>query len=126
MENENYFFCSKSMIDFVKPAKISKQFKSGFYKDDNLYYVAVLNFDEVQAKYNQLSEDEQSDIMCRECVGGTMDVSSITLSGCRKNGLLFEISTKIGLTSEKNQAMTIKNLSERFNCTPIEFINKIA
>jgi hypothetical protein len=56
---------------------------------------------------------------------GIMDVSKITLKGVKENGLFFEIERKIGLTTIKNRAMTINNLSEKFNCTPIEFINKI-
>lgn len=54
-----------------------------------------------------------------------MNVSKITLSGMRKNGIFAEIRWKLDLTDIRNQAMTIHNLSEKFNCTPIELINKI-
>ena len=36
-----------------------------------------------------------------------------------------EIENKLSLTTDKNRALIIFNLSQKFNCTPIEFINKI-
>lgn len=123
----NYFLCSNAVIEFAKPDEVSKPFKSGYsYDKDDSYFVAKIDFTSVELHFKTLTEDKQFNFWCHECVGGTMDVSKITMSGCRMNGLFFEIENKIGLTSEYNIAMTIKNLSERFNCTPIEFINKIA
>lgn len=54
-----------------------------------------------------------------------MDVSKITLKGLKENGVFYEIEIKTGLTTTKNRAMTLNNLSEKFNVTPIELINKI-
>jgi hypothetical protein len=54
-----------------------------------------------------------------------MDVSKVTISGAKKDGLFVEIEQKIGITSGKNVAMAIQNLSEKYKCNPIEFINKI-
>jgi hypothetical protein len=123
MKNENYFLCSQAVIDHFPNVEHSKPFKSGWMNDNDNYYVAILDFDKVQKHYNELSDE--IDFWCRECVPGTMDVSKIRLSGAKNHGLFKEIEIKIGLTTERNRAMTIYELSEKFNCTPIEFINKI-
>jgi hypothetical protein len=126
VSNSTYFICSKKVIDFAKPTEVSKPFKSGYQHDLNdEYFIAVVDFDIVEQHYNQLSDDEQDDFWLQELVSGTMDVSPITLKGLRENGLFFEIERKIGLTTTKNRAMTLNNLSEKFNCTPIDLINKI-
>jgi hypothetical protein len=54
-----------------------------------------------------------------------MDVSKITLAEINRNGLLYTICEKIGLSQLHNQAMTIANLADKYNCNPIEFVNKI-
>lgn len=126
MKGQSYFLCSKSVIDFAQPTEVSKPFKSGYSHDTSYqYFVAVINFSKVKKHYKSLTEAQQSEFWCQECVSGTMDVSRISISGAKKLGLFVEIEDKIGLTTERNRAMTIKNLSERFNCTPVEFINKI-
>lgn len=124
MKTPNYFLCSKELIDVIKPTEVSRPFRSGYSWDDAMYFIALLDFDKVKEVY-EVGKSGYDDFWCRECVGGTMDVSEITLRGARKNGLFVEIERKIGLTTERNIAMTIKELSDRFNCTPIEFINKI-
>lgn len=124
--NSTYFLCSKKVVDFANPTDVSKPFKSGYQHDlKDEYFIAVVNFDEVEKHYNQLSDDDQDDFWLQELVAGTMDISPITLKGLRENGLFSEIERKIGLTTTKNRAMIINNLSEKFNCNPIEFINKI-
>lgn len=125
MSKQNYFLCSKELVDVIKPEEVSKPFKSGYHWDDSLFYVALLDFDNVKEVY-EVGQIGYDDFWCRECVSGTMDVSSITINGIKKLGLMAEIEIKTGLTTEKNIAMCIKNLSERFDCTPIQFINKIA
>lgn len=125
MQNQNYFICSEKVINAFPKCERSKPFKSGFENDDCNNYVALLDFDKVEGYYNNLPEEAQYEFWCRECVSGQMDVSELTLSGMRKNGIFLEISRKLDLTSEKNQAMTIYNLAEKFNCNPIELINKI-
>jgi hypothetical protein len=54
-----------------------------------------------------------------------MDISKITLKGAKQKGLFVEIENKLNFTNETNRAMTIYNLAEKYNCTPIEFINKL-
>ncbi len=126
VSNSTYFICSKKVIDFAKPTKVSKPFKSGYQYDlKDEYFIAVVDFDIVEKHYNQLSDDEQDDFWLQELVSGTMDVSKITLKGLKENGVWLEIERIIGLTTTKNRAMTLNNLSEKFNCTPIELINKI-
>jgi hypothetical protein len=126
ISNNTYFICSKKVVDFAKPTEISKPFKSGYQHDlNNEYFIAVVDFDKIEEHYNQLSDDEQDDFWLQELITGTMDVSEITLKGLKENGIFFEIERIIGLTTTKNRAMTINNLSEKFNCNPIEFINKI-
>ena len=125
VSNSTYFICSKKVIDFAKPSDVSKPFKSGYCNNDEEIYIAVLDFETCELHYNQLSDDEQDDFWLQELVSGTMDVSKITLKGLRENGVWFEIERIIGLTTTKNRAMTLNNLSEKFNCTPIELISKI-
>lgn len=126
VSGSTFFLCSQKVIDFAKPVNMSKPFKSGWHHDkDSDYFIAVLNFEEIENHYNQLSDDEQDDFWLQEIVGGTMDISNIKLKYLRQNGIFFEIENIIGLTTTKNQAMTLYNLSEKFNCTPIELINKI-
>lgn len=126
---ENYYLCSKKVVDFAKPTEVSKPFKSGYQHDlEDDYFIAVVDFEKIEEYYNNLPEEEQDkdDFWCRELVGGTMDVSTITLKGIKENGLFFEIESKIGLTTIKNRAMTIFNLSEKFGYTPVEFINRVS
>jgi hypothetical protein len=115
------------VVDLMHPTEVSRPFKSGYEFDKkNDYFVAVLDFEKTEKQYNNLSKEEQEDFYCQECVGGTMDISKLTLKWMKKNGLFYEIEMVNSLTTTKNKAMIIHGLSERFNCTPIEFINKIA
>lgn len=123
----NYYLCSEEVINWAKLAneEISKPFKSGYKHDeDENYYIAVLSdIEEVRAYYSTLPEP--NDFWCREIVAGSMDVSKISVSGMRKRGVFNEIEEKIGLTAIRNIAMTLYNLSQKYNCTPIELINRI-
>lgn len=124
---KDYYLCTSEFVDLIKPAEVSKPFKSGYNHDkDDLYYVAVVDFDEANTYYESHKKQlEGKSFWCRECVPGTMDVSKISVAGIKRNGLFKEIEYKIGLTTEYNVAMTIFNLSHKYNCNPIEFINKI-
>lgn len=124
---ESYFLCSAKAVELIKPTKISKPFKSGYeeYGVDELYFVAILDFEKVETLYNSLTEEERFDFWCRELVAGTMDVSGLTIAEIKRKGLLVAIKEELGITTEKNIAMTIQNLAEKYNCTPIQFINKI-
>ena len=124
--DKTFFLCSENLIKYFKTSKHSRPFKSGFENDNDNYYVALLDFNEVDTYYQEHQNNlKNEDFWCRECVPGHMNVSKITLSGMRKNGIFAEIRWKLDLTAIRNQAMTIHNLSEKFNCTPIELINKI-
>lgn len=126
MKHDTYFICSKKVIDFANPNMVSKSFKSGYEYDKNdTYFVAVLDFELCETHYNKLTTDEQDDFWLQEIVLGTMDVSKITIKELRKNGVFLEIERKIGLTTTKNRAMILGNLSQKFNYNPIELINKI-
>lgn len=125
VNNSNYFICSKKVIDFAKPKIVSKPFKSGYHYENDENFIAVLDFDVCEEHYNRLTDDEQDDFWLQELVAGTMDVSKITLKGLKENGVFYEIEIKTGLTTTKNRAMILNNLSEKFNVTPIELINKI-
>lgn len=125
MNIKTFFICSEKVIQAFPEYEHSKPFKSGFGNDNNDNYVALLDFEKVKQHYNQLLEYEQDEFWCRECVPGQMDVSKFTLSGMRKNGIFKEIEKKLDLTTIKNQAMTIFNLAQKFNYTPIQLINKI-
>ena len=122
-----YYLCSKSVVDLFKPFEVSKPFKSG-YAEDEEYFVAWLHFDEVD-RYYQANEDDilnsEDNFFARECIPGQMDVSKLKLNRMKKNGLRVEIENVLSITSLKNIAMVIHNLSEREKCTPVEFINKI-
>lgn len=126
-----FFLCSQEVIDAFPECEHSKPFKSGYNFDyEDNYYVALLDFEKVEKYYKENIEPKEStedynDFWCRECEAGQMDVSKITLSAARFHGLFVEIEKQTGLTKENNRAMSIYNLSQKFNCTPIELINKI-
>lgn len=127
-ENNNtaFFICGESVLKHFPQFKYSKPFKSGFVNDVDNNYVALLNFDSIDKYYQEHEEElDAENFWCRECVPGTMDVSKITISGMRRNGIFYEISERINLTNDGNQAMTICELARKYNCTPIELINKI-
>lgn len=107
-------------------------FQSGYSNESEVYYVAELDFKEVERyyqevilPYNTKSRVADIDFWYRECVPGYMDVSKITLKAARLKGLFIEIEAVLGLTNEKNRALTIYNLAQKFGCTPIELINKV-
>lgn len=118
-----YYLCSASVVAHFKPFEVSKPFKSGYEQDDDLYYVAWLNFEEVDKFYKEVLKEE-TDFWCRECVPGTMDSEKISMKNAKKIGLFLEIAQKLDITTERNQAMTIRNLSNKHSCTPVQLINK--
>lgn len=123
-----YYLCSKSVVDIFKPFEVSKPFKSGYPNSNEDYFVAWLNFDEVDRYYKANEEkilNSDDNFFARECVPGQMDESKIKIKHIKKYGLLKEIESELSITSFKNVAMVIHNLSERERCTPVEFINKI-
>ena len=123
-EDKQYFLCSQKVIEHFKNAEKSKPFKSGYrFERDVNYYVAKLNFNEVEKYFNSI-EDLDVDFWCRECVDGSMGIKKIRITYAKKNGLFREIEEKINLTTEKNLAMVIKNLSNKYGLNPIEFIDK--
>jgi hypothetical protein len=121
-----YYLCGKEVIKQFKPFHVSKSFKSGFENDEDLYFVAWLNFEEVEKYYEQLEPNQfcNSDYCARECVPGTMDVLRISMRKAKVSGLLLEISEKLDLTTQKNQAMAICNLAQKYNCSPVQLIDK--
>lgn len=123
-----YYLCSKSVVDIFKPFEVSKPFKSSYADDNEDYFVAWLHFDEVN-RYYQANEEkilkQKEDFFARECTQGPFNVSFLKLNRMKKNGLLSEIEAELSITSNKNIARIIYNLSERERCTPVEFINKI-
>lgn len=123
-----YYLCSKSVVDLFKPFEVSNPFKSGYMDNENEYFVAWLNFEEVD-RYYQANEEKilnsHDDFFCRECIPGQLDVSKMKIKDINKNGLFYEIWQKFDLSQPKNIAMVIRNLADRENCTPVEFINKI-
>lgn len=123
-----YYLCSKSVVEKFKPFEVSKPFKSGYAYDNDDYFVAWLNFEEVD-RYYQANEEKilnsDEEFFARECIPGQMDVSKLSINEIKKNGLFLEISKKIDFSSWRNIAMIIHNLSEQKKYTPVEFINKI-
>lgn len=126
---KNYFLCSKSVIDFAKPNNISKPFKSGYdFENDYEYYIATLNFNQVKNHYDKViavNKDSEDDFWCKECIEGNFSVDKFTIKDLKKNGIFVEIERKLNFTNDNNRAMVINNLARKFNCTPIELINKI-
>ncbi|MBF7090470.1 hypothetical protein IUY40_02780 [Flavobacterium sp. ALJ2] len=134
----NYYLCSKAVVETMKPFEVSKPFKSGFKDDDDLYFIAWLNFDEVEKHFKEIVEphnesiqphnialkiETKIDFWVRECIPGTMDESKISLKNITKKGLFLEISEKSNLTG-RNQAMFICNLAAQEGMTPVKLINK--
>lgn len=124
-----YYLCSSEVVKKFKPFHVSKPFLDYIDEDDdsNECFVAWLNFAEVEKYYNE-HEAEIDELMInfwlRECVPGTMDVSNISMRQAKKGGLFREIEEKLSITVERNRAMTICNLAQRFNCTPVQLIDK--
>jgi len=122
-----YYLCGKEVIKQFKPFHVSKSFKSGFENDENLYFVAWLNFAEVEKYYKQFVEpndDYDCDFWLKECTPGTMDSDKISMRNAKEVGLFKEIIEKLNISTEYNQAMTICNLAKRFACTPVQLIDK--
>lgn len=123
-----YYLCGQDVIKQFKPFHVSKSFKSGFENDEDLYFVAWLNFAEVEKYYKDVVEPtpifEASGFWAKQCVPGTMDVLRISMRKAKVSGLFLEISEKLDLTMHKNQAMTICNLAQKYNCTPVQLIDK--
>lgn len=70
--NKEYYLCSKSVVDFAKPKECSKPFKSGFkFDSSDDYYVAVLNFEDIERHFNELDKDSRMDFWCQQIVPGT-------------------------------------------------------
>lgn len=132
-EGELYYLCSSEVIRHFPNAVKSKPFKSGYSVDSNdVYYIIILSeielknyYKDVIEPYNAKSHVEDIDFWCEPCIPGTHDISKVTLTGCKQNGLFYEIGNKTGFTTDYNQAMIIYNLSQKFNCTPIKLISKI-
>ena len=124
---KKYYLCSEIVVDLNPNFIKSKPFKSGYSFDekDNYYIIYISNedFDNLNNLYNSL--DETLNFWIRECVPGTMDVSKITLKDINKDGLMVTFENTLDSTQVNNIAMVIYNLSEKYNVTPIEFINKL-
>lgn len=102
VSNSTYFICSKKVIDFALPTEVSKPFKSGYCKDDDDNYIAVLDFETCELHYNQLSDDEQDDFWLQELVSGTTGLA------CLKTNRQF-----IGIEKEKQYYdVAVRRLSE--------------
>lgn len=122
-----YYLCTNSIVDKFKPFEVSKPFKDYVGDDETEYFIAWLNFEEVEKYYKENEakiDDSGIEFWCRECIPGTMDVSNISMRQAKKIGLFLEIEEKLSLTVERNRAMTIYNLSQKYNCTPVQLIDK--
>ena len=124
-----YYLCSKAVIDFFKPFEVSKPITSGYDwdKEEDLTYVAWINFAEVDTYYNSefVSASDLQNFSCWECIEGNIEVDKISISKAKKNGFYVEMENKVGLTLDKNRAMIIRNMADSRNITPVELINLI-
>jgi len=120
----SYFLCSEQVFNLFQEFEYSIGFEGGYKHDEEIYRIGLVNFVKINEFYILNDGDSFTNFWCRECVSGSMDVSKISLSGIKKNGIFLEMENKIGLTTETNRAMAIKNLSEKFGLNPIEFIDK--
>jgi hypothetical protein len=72
-----YYLCSKSVVELFKPFEVSKPFKSGYADDNDDYYVAWLNFEEVDRYYKANEEkilNSDDEFHCHQCIPGQIDV----------------------------------------------------
>ena len=127
---KSYYLCSGGVFKTFPQFEYSKPFKSGYsnpfksgYEKNDKFYIAYLEDDQyklIEDYYNQ----NNPGYWIVECVPGTISVENLFIKSIKKNGLFLEIEKVIGLTNESNIAMVIYNLSQKFNCTPINLINK--
>ncbi|MBO0947314.1 hypothetical protein [Fibrella forsythiae] len=131
----NYHLCSAAVIEHMQPSEVSHPFPSGYPDDTNQYYVARFDYEEAETYYNRviLPYNEKSrvgvDFWFRTCNPNHIDAAAVrrmSLKECRRVGLFRAIENALRLTNETNRALTIYSLAEQFNCSPVEFINKIA
>ena len=122
IEKYNYFLCSEEVKIKFPLFNYSDAFKSGYEYDNENYYIGYLDFEKIEDFYKN---NETFDFWCRELVAGYIDVDKITLKNIRNDGLFVEINNKTNLSSEKNIAICIYNLCQKYNVTPFEFIKKI-
>lgn len=124
---KTFSICTELVVKLLKPTEVSKPFKSGYIYDKNInYYIAVLNYSECKKIYNSLPEEQQILFSVIELEPGLIGVSKITLTGMNKNGIHREITHITCLAKDRHIAMILYNLSKKYDCSPIEFINKIS
>ncbi|CCG99822.1 hypothetical protein FAES_1812 [Fibrella aestuarina BUZ 2] len=130
---DEFYLCSATVIEHLQPKIVSKPFRSGYDSDkDTRYYVAQFDYQDAKSYYKGVIEpfNEKSRVHCnfwfRTCSRGHIDVSQITMTNCRRLGLFVAIEQAVNLTQPQNIAIAIGELADKFNCSPIEFINKIA
>ena len=85
----NYFLCSKAVVEPLKPTEVSNPFKSGYKGNEDVYFVAKIDYLEAAKQY-KLVRDCQEEFWCREIVDDTMDIDDITLGGIKENGLFHQ------------------------------------
>ena len=128
-----YYLCSNEVVNHFPDLEKSNSFKSGYDWDiDSDYFViSVDDYKPIDKYYKEVVEpyNEKSncpiDFWLRPVCGSTLDSTQITLKQIRKIGLFLAIENELNLTKETNRAFAIYSLSQKYNCTPIDFINKI-
>lgn len=128
MEKE-YYICSPSVVQTMKPEEVSKAVEVYVGLEfAEIVYMAVLDFDKVKQKYDELGGDDEADLdfWCEQLVPGQMNVDNISVEDFKESDPWEVIIQKLNLSKMNNRAMTICNICDREGLNPIDFWNKIA
>jgi hypothetical protein len=118
-KNEMYLMCSEHVVKHFKPEKCSKPRMFG----DEKYYVAFLDFDEIEEWYENLEELDSYFVFAQEITSGTMDVSNISKNKVKNNNIFDLIYRELNLSTHKNLALSIGSIADNLGMNPIELFN---
>lgn len=136
-EPKQYFLCSSIVVEQLPEliTEKSNPFKSGYDWDNEDYYVfETSQYKKIADYYDKViapdveknPESKNQNWWLRGCTWSQLDASMITKKQCKELGLFVAIERELNLTKETNRAYAIYSLAQKYNCSPIEFINSIS
>lgn len=117
-EKIEYFLCSEKAVKILKPENVSR----GLKKYDGQNHIAVLKFEEVEAVYNSLSDDEKDGFYVQEIIEGQISADEYDPN---EFDLFHYINVELGFCKPENECYFIYNLAKNEGLTPIDLFNKL-